>query len=88
MRDVLHCVMYLHFVMRSRTNHHCTAVLTYNRCTAVPQELCHATLSDALWQELFHEHQSYEPYLDRVLHILLDVAKGMAHIHEKNVIHG
>ena len=65
--------------------HVCTAVCL---CTAAPQELCHACLADALWQQLLHEQHTYEPYLDRVLHVLLDVAKGMAHIHEKNIIHG
>jgi hypothetical protein len=28
------------------------------------------------------------PYVDRVLHVLLDIAAGMAHIHAKSVIHG
>ncbi|KAL6763307.1 kinase-like domain-containing protein [Haematococcus lacustris] len=52
------------------------------------QEFCDAgALSTAFDQRYFHSAAGL-PYLEMVLCILQDIARGMAHIHSKSVIHG
>eukprot|EP00195_Chlamydomonas_chlamydogama_P017133 CAMPEP_0202897514 /NCGR_PEP_ID=MMETSP1392-20130828/6251_1 /ASSEMBLY_ACC=CAM_ASM_000868 /TAXON_ID=225041 /ORGANISM="Chlamydomonas chlamydogama, Strain SAG 11-48b" /LENGTH=1235 /DNA_ID=CAMNT_0049583177 /DNA_START=164 /DNA_END=3873 /DNA_ORIENTATION=+ len=52
------------------------------------QEYCDAgSLSAVFDKGQFHDPSGI-PYLDIILSILMNVAKGMAHIHSKNIIHG
>jgi len=51
------------------------------------QELCHATLQDALIDGVLHNEDN-QPELEVLLLVLQDIAKGMGYIHSKNIIHG
>ncbi|GFH18496.1 protein kinase domain-containing protein, partial [Haematococcus lacustris] len=53
------------------------------------QELCSATLQDALRLSMLHAQDSaQQPIMELVLSLLTDVARGMAYIHGKGIIHG
>ena len=52
------------------------------------QELCDITVADALVASLFHEQGSKQPHLSLIISNLEDIARGIAYIHSKNVIHG
>ncbi|GAX73134.1 hypothetical protein CEUSTIGMA_g587.t1 [Chlamydomonas eustigma] len=52
------------------------------------QELCQASMADALEAPFFHDKNSKRPIMDLILNAILDVAKGMEHIHNANIIHG
>jgi serine/threonine protein kinase len=52
------------------------------------QELCHASLADALVSFLMHNKQNQQPNMVILLWTLADIAKGMSYIHSKGIIHG
>ena len=52
------------------------------------QELCDVSLADALESSLLHNKQTQQPNMVMLLWTLADIAKGMAYIHSKNIIHG
>lgn len=52
------------------------------------QELCHASLADALVSSLMHNKQNQQPNMVILLWTLADIAKGMSYIHSKGIIHG
>ena len=52
------------------------------------QELCHASLADALVSSLMHNKQTQQPNMSIILLTLIDIAKAMNYIHCKNIIHG
>jgi hypothetical protein len=52
------------------------------------QEYCDASLHAVLGAAILHDAGSRSPNMDLVLTVLQDVARGMAYIHAKNIIHG
>ena len=52
------------------------------------QELCEATVADALVVSLWHDLDTKQPHLNLILCTLEDIARGVAFIHSKNIIHG
>ena len=52
------------------------------------QELCDATVADALAVNLWHDLGTKQPHLNLILCALEDIARGVAFIHSKNIIHG
>mmetsp|Transcript_8894 Transcript_8894/g.26992 ORF Transcript_8894/g.26992 Transcript_8894/m.26992 type:complete len:491 (-) Transcript_8894:807-2279(-) len=52
------------------------------------QEYCNASLQDAMCTKLLHKKETMAPDMDLVLSILMDIARGLQYIHEKNIIHG
>ena len=54
----------------------------------IPQELCQASLADALDHYLLHDRTSGRPQRGLLLDVLLGVASGLAHLHRAGVVHG
>ncbi|KAG1663773.1 hypothetical protein FOA52_011824 [Chlamydomonas sp. UWO 241] len=52
------------------------------------QEYCNASLQDAMVTKLLHNKETMQPDMDLVLSILMDIARGLQYIHDKNIIHG
>ena len=52
------------------------------------QELCDSTVADALAVGLWHDPRTKLPHLNLILGTLGDIARGVAFIHSKNIIHG
>ena len=52
------------------------------------QELCDATVADALVVSLWHDLGTKKPHLNLILCTLEDIARGVTFIHSKNIIHG
>jgi len=52
------------------------------------QELCQASLHEALVCRVLHEPATKKPHMHLVLDLLLQVASGMSYLHHKNIIHG
>ena len=52
------------------------------------QELCDITLADGLAAGLYHDQATKQPHLGIIFCMLKDIARGVAFIHSKNIIHG
>lgn len=72
----------------------CRPTLTHPLSTAIAssslpplQELCQATVADAIVIGLWHDKLTGQPHVI-VLSVLCDIARGVAYIHSKNIIHG
>ena len=61
---------------------------TANFVCCPTQELCDSTVADALAGCLWHDPTTKQPHLHLILGTLGDIARGVAFIHSKNIIHG
>lgn len=56
-------------------------------CRFLVLEYCSCTLGYGMQANLMH-HRNGVPMWEMVLRLLLDVARGMLHLHSRNIIHG
>ena len=52
------------------------------------QELCDGDLTQVLSPRLLHDRQTKMPHFNGILQLVKDLALGMQHIHQRDIIHG
>lgn len=66
----------------------CNCLTPISHYILTSQELCDANVADALVVSLWHDRGTARPHLNLILCTLEDIARGVAYIHSKNIIHG